>query len=187
MNIMIKLIIYTPQDYVEAVTGHRYTFDKNICAEIGKRLEDNGFSSLWDYSLSETGHVVQNKLSVVLVDVSEIKENGKKETEYRWFEVPEGFHEKSNTVNSKFELGRMVITANANKELDIPSVLQILLARYMQGDWGNLCESDKQLNDSALKYGDRIFASYTDANYRKFWIITEADRSATTVLLPEDY
>ena len=40
MNIMIKLIIYTPQDYVEAVTGHRYTFDKNICAEIGKRLED---------------------------------------------------------------------------------------------------------------------------------------------------
>ena len=103
------------------------------------------------------------------------------------FEVPEGFHEKSNTVNSKFELGRMVITANANKELDIPSVLQILLARYMQGDWGNLCESDKQLNDSALKYGDRIFASYTDANDRKFWIITEADRSATTVLLPEDY
>ena len=94
---------------------------------------------------------------------------------------------KSNTVNSKFELGRMVITANANKELDIPSVLQILLARYMQGDWGNLCESDKQLNDSALKYGDRIFASYTDANDRKFWIITEADRSATTVLLPEDY
>ena len=80
---MIKLIKYTPQDYVEAVTGHRYTFDKNICAEIGKRLEDNGFSSLWDYSLSETGHVVQNKLSVVLVDVSEIKENGKKETEYR--------------------------------------------------------------------------------------------------------
>ena len=70
----------------------------------------------------------------------------------------------------------MVITANANKELDIPSVLQILLARYMQGDWGNLCESDKQLNDSALKYGDRIFASYTDANDRKFWIITEADR-----------
>lgn len=121
------------------------------------------------------------------MDVSEIKENGKKETEYRWFEVPEGFHEKSNTVNSKFELGRMVITANANKELDIPSVLQILLARYMQGDWGNLCESDKQLNDSALKYGDRIFASYTDANDRKFWIITEADRSATTVLLPEDY
>lgn len=59
--------------------------------------------------------------------MSGIKENGKKETEYRWFEVPEGFHEKSNTVNSKFELGRMVITANANKELDIPSVLQILL------------------------------------------------------------
>ena len=39
MNIMIKLIIYTPQDYVEAVTGHRYTFDKNICAEIGKDLK----------------------------------------------------------------------------------------------------------------------------------------------------
>lgn len=183
---MIKFTIYTPQDYVEAVTGHHYTFDKNICAEIGKRLEENGFSSLWNYPLLEIGHIIQNKLNVVLVDVSEIKENGKKEAEYRWFEIPEGFHE-NNTVNSKFELGRTLITANAKKKLDFPSVLQILLTRYMQGDWGNLCESDKQLNDNALKYGDRIFASYTDANDRKFWIITEADRSATTVLLPEDY
>ncbi len=139
-----------------------------------------------DGNVYEIGHIIQNKLNVVLVDVSEIKENGKKEAEYRWFEIPEGFHE-NNTVNSKFELGRTLITANAKKELDFPSVLQILLTRYMQGDWGNLCESDKQLNDNALKYGDRIFASYTDANDRKFWIITEADRSATTVLLPEDY
>ncbi len=184
---MIKFTIYTPQDYVEAVTSQRYTFDKNICAEIGKRLEENGFSRLWDYPISEIGHIVQNRLNVVLVDVSEIKENGKKEAEHRWFEIPEDFHEKNNTENSKFELGRMVITANAKKELDMLSVLQILLVRYMQGDWGNLCESDKHLNDSALKYGDRIFASYTDANDRKFWIITEADRSATTVLLPEDY
>ena len=46
MNIMIKLIIYTPQDYVEAVTGHRYTFDKNICAEIGKRLEAVSYTHL---------------------------------------------------------------------------------------------------------------------------------------------
>lgn len=133
MNIMIKLIIYTPQDYVEAVTGHRYTFDKNICAEIGKRLEDNGFSSLWDYSLSETGHVVQNKLSVVLVDVSEIKENGKKETEYRWFEVPEGFHEKSNTVNSKFELGRMVITANV-------LIKSLIFQAYFKSYWLAICK-----------------------------------------------
>ena len=127
MNIMIKLIIYTPQDYVEAVTGHRYTFDKNICAEIGKRLEDNGFSSLWDYSLSETGHVVQNKLSVVLVEC-------------------------------RFELGRVVITVGANTRLVCPSVSEILLGRYANGDWGNLCDGDKQLNEIALKHGDRMLA-----------------------------
>lgn len=86
-----------------------------------------------------------------------------------------------------FELGKTVITSNANNVLNISSVWNIIRNRYMKGDWGNLSESDKQLNDNALKYGDRILASYTDANDTKFWIITEADRSATTVLLPEDY
>lgn len=186
---MLKLgvIIYTPQNYVEAVTGQRCTFNKNICAEIGKRLAENGFDSLWDYPLSETEHVVQNELKVVLVDISEINENGEQKKEYRWFEVPEGFQSKGNSDSGKFELGIVLVTANANRKLDIASVMQILLERYMNCDWGNLCETDKRSNEKALKYGDRIFASYTDANAVKFWIITEADRSATTVLLPEDY
>lgn len=87
----------------------------------------------------------------------------------------------------KFELGKTVITANAKQKLDEVSVSEILLERYIKGDWGNLCESDKQLNEDALKNGDRIFASYVDSNGTKFWIITESDRSYTTVLLPEDY
>ena len=185
---MLKLgVIYTPQDYVEAVTGQRCTFDKDICAEIRKRLAENGFSCLWDYPLSETKHVVQNKLNVVLVDVSEINRNGEQKKEYRWFEVPEGFQIKENSDNSRFELGRLLFTSNADKRLGIANVMQILLERYMKGDWGNLCETDKQSNEKALKYGDRIFASYKDANGREFYVITEADRSATTVLLPEDY
>ena len=87
----------------------------------------------------------------------------------------------------KFELGKIVITADANKVLDNVSVAKIFLERYLKGDWGNLCEDDKQLNEDALKNGDRIFASYTDTNGTKFWIITDADRSYTTILLPEDY
>lgn len=87
----------------------------------------------------------------------------------------------------KFELGRTVITAGANNVLHTLSVLYIIQNCYANGDWGNLCEADKQANYDALKNGDRIFASYTDANDVKFYIITEADRSATTVLLPEEY
>ena len=87
----------------------------------------------------------------------------------------------------KFEMGKIVITANAKQKLDEVSVAKILLEQYAEGDWGNLCESDKQLNEDALKNGDRIFASYVDSNDIKFWIITESDRSYTTILLPEDY
>lgn len=87
----------------------------------------------------------------------------------------------------KFELGKTVITINAKNTLHTLSVLETIRNHYMKGDWGNICESDKQANEKALETGDRIFASYTDINGVKFWIITEADRSVTTVLLPEDY
>jgi len=57
----------------------------------------------------------------------------------------------------------------------------------MLGDWGDLCDEDKKVNDRAVAEGSRILSAYQAVNSTKFWIITEADRSATTVLLPEDY
>ena len=60
------------------------------------------------------------------------------------------------------------------------------LARHASGDWGDLCAFDRRQNELALRDGLRVFSSY-DASAGRVWIITEADRSVTTILLPEDY
>jgi len=60
------------------------------------------------------------------------------------------------------------------------------LARHATGDWGDLCAFDRRQNERALRVGERIFSSY-ESPAGKVWIITEADRSITTILLPEDY
>ncbi|MGE5474533.1 MAG: hypothetical protein ACM3UU_09965 [Ignavibacteriales bacterium] len=87
---------------------------------------------------------------------------------------------------TKFNLGQVVATQGALKELsreDISGALR----RHLSGDWGDLCKADQKENELALKEGFRILSAYKSANGKKFWIITEADRSATTVLLPEEY
>ena len=61
------------------------------------------------------------------------------------------------------------------------------LSRHVKGDWGELDEDDRQGNERSLREGYRLLSSYTSKSGTKFWIITEADRSVTTVLLPEDY
>ncbi len=61
------------------------------------------------------------------------------------------------------------------------------LGRHSQGDWGNLCDEDRQANNRALVEETRLLSAYKSKAGKKFWIITEADRSSTTVLLPEDY
>ena len=66
-------------------------------------------------------------------------------------------------------------------------VLFAALKRHLSGDWGDVSEDDKQLNDEAVKYGDRILSSYRAPDGTKFWIITESDRSVTTFLLPDEY
>lgn len=87
---------------------------------------------------------------------------------------------------SKFSLGQTVITQNARDMLH-PEDIPAALARHANGDWGNLSEADRRENDLSLEKGFRLLSSYEDRKGTKFWIITEADRSVTTVLLPEDY
>jgi len=65
--------------------------------------------------------------------------------------------------------------------------VEAALARHFAGDWGDVCEEDRRSNDLALSFGQRLLSSYRDRRGSKFWIITEADRSATTVLLPDEY
>lgn len=67
--------------------------------------------------------------------------------------------------------------------------VQASLRRYIAGDWGEMAEEDKDLNDQAVSEGGRIFGAYRDAKHSDWhiWIITEADRSVTTVLFPDEY
>lgn len=85
-----------------------------------------------------------------------------------------------------FSLGHTLITDAARARLHPEDVLQAI-ARHARGDWGELCPADVEENDLSLKEGFRLLSAYTDRRGTKFWIITEADRSATTVLLPEEY
>jgi hypothetical protein len=89
-------------------------------------------------------------------------------------------------MSEKFSLGRVVITRNAMDTL-APESVHASLTRHHAGDWGEVCDADKQENETSLVGGFRLLSAYRDTKGIKFWIITEADRSVTTVLLPEDY
>lgn len=89
------------------------------------------------------------------------------------------------TSEIRFSLGAVVITANASVRLTTEEVLSGL-CRHASGDWGDLCPEDTLGNHDALHQGGRLLSAYGQGIHR-FWIITEADRSVTTVLLPEDY
>jgi hypothetical protein len=83
-------------------------------------------------------------------------------------------------------LGQVVATTHALADLSFANI-HAALARHRAGDWGEVCPEDRAANEEALVSGGRLLSVYRAENGTKFWIITEADRSATTVLLPEDY
>ena len=87
-----------------------------------------------------------------------------------------------------FELGRLVATPGALMALKTAhSSAWELLKRHITGDWGDLDAEDKAENELSVREGFRILSSYTLPDGTKLWIITEADRSVTTLLLPEEY
>ena len=87
---------------------------------------------------------------------------------------------------AKFPLGQTVATPNALNRIPNEEILSAM-SRHVQGDWGTLDAEDREANEHALQTGGRLFSQYHSIQNIKFWIITEADRSVTTVLLPEDY
>ena len=83
-------------------------------------------------------------------------------------------------------MGSLVATPGVQER--VPNgELVAALARHVAGDWGDLCDEDREANEEALKHGTRLMSVYTSRDGDGFWIITEADRSVTTVLLPEEY
>jgi len=87
-----------------------------------------------------------------------------------------------------FPLGKLVATPGA---IELLRHLQLnpfdYISRHWQGDWGDLEAHDVIANVSALRHGTRLLSSYRLNDHDKLWIITEADRSVTTLLLPEEY
>lgn len=91
----------------------------------------------------------------------------------------------------KFPLGQTVMTRGVADKVAADTMFAIFsmqsLKRHANGDWGDMCEDDKKANDDALKMGGRLFSAYEQAGLPKVWVITESDRSATTILFPEEY
>jgi hypothetical protein len=89
-------------------------------------------------------------------------------------------------TGTKFPLGNLVATPGALEA--IPELeIQEALNRHASGDWGNLDASDKRANELALLKGTRLLSAYETKQNIRFWIITEWDRSVTTILLPQEY
>ena len=115
----------------------------------------------------------------------------------------------NQVLKPRFRLGQVVMTAGVKEhcgQLEFDQFCKQSLNRHMIGDWGdvdqfwkqslnrhalcdwgNLCPQDKQGNDMSLKNGFRLVSAYESPNLPKIWIITEGDRSVTTILFPDEY
>jgi len=99
-------------------------------------------------------------------------------------------------VNAVFNTGHIVATRGvyelASDNADFARFIQDSLNRHVKGDWGDVNDEDKEANDQALKQETRLLSAYNDDRFPKngvatIWIITEADRSVTTILFPDEY
>ena len=86
---------------------------------------------------------------------------------------------------AKFRLGRIISTRHALEVITQDDILAAI-TRHQAGDWGEVCQDVQNANAQALLHGTRIVSVYRSNDGVRFWIITEADRSATTVFLPGD-
>lgn len=98
-----------------------------------------------------------------------------------------------NNGKPRFDLGRLLATPGALRAMEEAGQTPLdFITRHARGDWGELCEEDKKLNDEALVDGSRLLSSYRLSNGERLWVISEAQddngyRAATTCLLPSEY
>jgi hypothetical protein len=86
----------------------------------------------------------------------------------------------------QFELGDIALTKGAAEMAHNGLLVDLYLDRHWRGDWGDLDQEDVEANEQAIVHGDRVLSAYNTALGR-IWIITEADRSSTTILTPDEY
>ena len=86
-----------------------------------------------------------------------------------------------------FPLGQMVMTRGASRALqETEELATTFLWKHQTGNWGEICDDDKKLNDEAVKTEGRLMSSYKTKSKKVIWVITEYDRSVTTILLPTE-
>lgn len=152
---------------------------------LAKPNEPDVFCDLLDSALSEVDwHEVAGAFLEELEpeepepsddDQEEDEEEGEEETSTS--EEPQG---------PLFPLGQVVSTPGALAALGIDDI-ETALRRHVTGDWGEVSEADRKENDLSVREGFRVLSAYREKSDCRFWVITEADRSSTTVLLPEEY
>lgn len=91
----------------------------------------------------------------------------------------------------KFQPGQLVVTRAVHDMMSnnakFEKHVHLSIERHLAGDWGDVCDDDRVANELALQSGDRLFSAFTIEGMPKIWVITEGDRSATTVLFPDEY
>lgn len=90
-------------------------------------------------------------------------------------------------THSKFPMGQILTTPSITDHIAEGLDIHDYLTRHGKLDLGDLCFEDNEANTRALEEGERILSSFVDPKFGKLWIITEADRSSTTILKPEEY
>ena len=99
--------------------------------------------------------------------------------------------QKGVNMTIAINMGRLLMTRGVNdlvaEDEAFAKFVMSSLTRHRGGDWGNLTDEDMQENELSLKEGYRLLSAYEAEGLPKIWIITEADRSATTILFPDEY
>jgi hypothetical protein len=94
-------------------------------------------------------------------------------------------------AKGKFRMGQLVMTRGVSDrvadDVEFAEFVSRSLTRHLKGDWGDMCPEDKAANNQALIHGGRLFSAYEKDSLPRIWIISEADRRATTILFPEEY
>ena len=100
----------------------------------------------------------------------------------------ENSHSNRGNIGATFSLGETFITPGAQEALDIAGETALqFLRRHTSGDWGEISEDDTKENELSLQKGFRLLSAYRTIKGQQLWIITEADRTSTTILLPSEY
>ncbi len=124
----------------------------------------------------------------IIKHIDSFFENGSRAEKIFWLKFRLKLERQNVKLKTLFPLGKTVITIGAKEALAESNQLpNEFLAKHQTGDWGTVGKDDWQENDLSVKKGFRILSAYKTVKWEKIWIITEADRSVTTVLLPSEY